>query len=333
MSRLTLPTGDQNSLEKYFPHDINSSVQIFGAHYRRVKSPWAFPFHKHYQMYEVNYILEGYQLVELENQSFTQGPGDILFIKPGQSHNCCIDNSDTMVKFGFHFSVNDELLNRLLQNIDPCLITSDSAFAYRVKPSLDEMKKLILYRDPNRISQCMKIQSAFFQLMNAISEEMFDSRGCLADLKNSSTRIAHRIAEGIEQLAGRLSESTSIEDDKEGIQSLAKEMGLSPAHCYRIFQNTYGMSPRKYLSEILQRKAKLLLANTEYSIEDIAILLGYKDSTSFSKQFKKWTGECPSGYRQRQVMSAYDIVLANNPYVLFQHPQEKLPEQKETSCP
>ncbi|MNC59455.1 DNA-binding transcriptional regulator AraC [compost metagenome] len=58
------------------------------------------------------------------------------------------------------------------------------------------------------------------------------------------------------------------------------------------------MSPRQYLSDLIIRHAKLLLLDNSLSVEAIAHRLGYRDVSHFSKQFKRWTGLPPMGYRR-----------------------------------
>ncbi|MCG8613545.1 MAG: AraC family transcriptional regulator, partial [Pseudomonadales bacterium] len=62
------------------------------------------------------------------------------------------------------------------------------------------------------------------------------------------------------------------------------------------------MMGTNYLNEIeLYRKdlACEMLRTSTRPITDIALRLGYYDSSAFSKAFKKWTGESPRTYKKR----------------------------------
>ena len=83
-----------------------------------------------------------------------------------------------------------------------------------------------------------------------------------------------------------------------GIEAIAASLGYSTTHCNRVFRQIYGMSPRQYLSSLIIRQAKLLLMDNSLSVDYIAHRLGYRDISHFSKQFKRWTGLPPMGYRQ-----------------------------------
>lgn len=47
-------------------------------------------------------------------------------------------------------------------------------------------------------------------------------------------------------------------------------------------------------------KAKNKLENSQNSIQEISISVGYTDTFTFSKAFKKYSGFSPKGYRQMQ---------------------------------
>jgi hypothetical protein len=51
------------------------------------------------------------------------------------------------------------------------------------------------------------------------------------------------------------------------------------------------------MSEILLNEAKRLLTQADLSVDNIAMMLGYKTNAHFSRQFKRWTAMTPSEYR------------------------------------
>jgi AraC-like DNA-binding protein len=110
----------------------------------------------------------------------------------------------------------------------------------------------------------------------------------------SAVELAHRLAAGIERMA--LGEHPG--DGDKTLRTLSAQLGYSPAHCNRVFRQTYGMSPRRYLTLLKLNHAKRLLQDPSRSVEEIAEALGYGDVSQFSKQFKRWTDLSPSAYRQ-----------------------------------
>jgi AraC-like DNA-binding protein len=86
--------------------------------------------------------------------------------------------------------------------------------------------------------------------------------------------------------------------ERVGIEKIAARLGYSPAYCNRIFRQTYGMSPRQYLTSLIVREAKLLLMDPGLTVEQVAERLGYRDVSQFSKQFKRWMNVSPMGFRR-----------------------------------
>ena len=59
-----------------------------------------------------------------------------------------------------------------------------------------------------------------------------------------------------------------------------------------------GVSYQKLLDDVRQQMAEDYLRNTEMSIPDIALRLGYSETTSFHRKFKAAAGQTPGDYRR-----------------------------------
>ena len=81
------------------------------------------------------------------------------------------------------------------------------------------------------------------------------------------------------------------------IDDIAKNLYISHAHLCLLFKKSTNMSPKEYLIELRNNKAKELLSDMTYSISDIAYLVGYDNPFYFSTSFKKSFGVTPSQYR------------------------------------
>jgi AraC-like DNA-binding protein len=65
----------------------------------------------------------------------------------------------------------------------------------------------------------------------------------------------------------------------------------------KLFKKEVGISPIAYRNQQRMLAAKKLLAS-QSSIAEIAEALGYSDSFSFSKQFKRHWGYSPNAFRK-----------------------------------
>jgi AraC-like DNA-binding protein len=102
--------------------------------------------------------------------------------------------------------------------------------------------------------------------------------------------------------ANRLSktfEYISLNSHKKiNLKELASISCLSMSAFHKMFKEVAGVPPLRYLREQKINKARNLLLSSDLSLSEIAEQLGFSDSFSFSKSFKKICGQSPRDYRQ-----------------------------------
>jgi AraC family L-rhamnose operon transcriptional activator RhaR len=80
---------------------------------------------------------------------------------------------------------------------------------------------------------------------------------------------------------------------------LARRVGLSRSHLVRRWRQATGMPPLAYLNRCRAERAAFLLAQTDRSIGDIAVAVGWPDPAHFSRRFRSIQGISASRYRYR----------------------------------
>jgi transcriptional regulator GlxA family with amidase domain len=83
------------------------------------------------------------------------------------------------------------------------------------------------------------------------------------------------------------------------IDMIAHKISFSPRHFKRRFKKTTGDPPLTYLQRLRVEAAKHRLEATEDTISDITWRVGYDDTNSFRRLFKKHTGFSPKEYRHK----------------------------------
>ncbi len=81
-------------------------------------------------------------------------------------------------------------------------------------------------------------------------------------------------------------------------QELAHRFGLSERHLNRCFREETGVALMTYLNRYRINQARALLEMQNQSITDIAISVGFSDSSYFGRVFRKETGVSPIAYRR-----------------------------------
>jgi AraC-like DNA-binding protein len=88
------------------------------------------------------------------------------------------------------------------------------------------------------------------------------------------------------------------------LEDIANIMGYSTKYMSRLFKQETGTNFNDYRLELKMEKAKEYLENTDLRIKQIAYEIGYENSESFVRIFKRKTGFTPSQYRNRTTSDA-----------------------------
>ena len=93
----------------------------------------------------------------------------------------------------------------------------------------------------------------------------------------------------------------------------AQAVSLSPKYLSRVFKEQLNMGFNEYKLKVKVEKGKELLVNYGYTVSQIALKLGYENSESFFRQFKKITGHSPTEYRSMMKKKAVSKRLRHEP--------------------
>jgi transcriptional regulator GlxA family with amidase domain len=88
------------------------------------------------------------------------------------------------------------------------------------------------------------------------------------------------------------------------VPALARIACVSEAHFIRVFRATFGETPHRYLQRRRVERSMFLLRETERSVTDICLDVGFSSLGTFSRTFHDIVGESPTEYRQRAAVKA-----------------------------
>lgn len=103
-------------------------------------------------------------------------------------------------------------------------------------------------------------------------------------------RKQRRVAEFIEE---HLAEEISL-------ATLAELVNLSLCHFARAFKQSFGTPPHRYHMVRRMVRARRLLQRSALSVTQIGIQVGFRETSSFTRAYRRFTGVTPSEFRRQR---------------------------------
>jgi AraC family transcriptional regulator len=82
-----------------------------------------------------------------------------------------------------------------------------------------------------------------------------------------------------------------------GLEAIVEMAGLSVFHFVRVFRQSLGMPPDRYLLHRRIERAENPLQETDLPLSEIAFSSGFPDQCHFSRHFRRLTGMTPGTAR------------------------------------
>lgn len=144
----------------------------------------------------------------------------------------------------------------------------------------------------NEMAMSLKDCETLADLMNILREEF--QTACASVRENSSNENAYYT-----QACAYIQKNYHLNMN---VSDVADHLGISYAYLSKIFkeQSSGGEKLLDYLNRIRIEKAKQLLADTSLSLTEIAEQVGYNNTQSLQRFFKKYENVTPGDYRKMQ---------------------------------
>ncbi|MFT3689322.1 GlxA family transcriptional regulator [Paenirhodobacter sp.] len=172
-------------------------------------------------------------------------------------------------------------------------------------PDLDPLRQVFCLDD--RIITCAGGVAGADLALNLISTH-FGTRLAQAVMEMCLLSSSRREGEGqFTSLAARLATRNPavvraaeyIEAEVENgfdLEGCARHAGVTRRQIQRLFRQHLGVTPQQYAADLRLQRGRMLLAETNMSVMDVAIACGYSSRSAFSKGFRAKFGSSPQAF-------------------------------------
>ena len=253
----------------------------------------SFSLRKHYHDFvEINYVAEGKGFHYINRELIPSGKGDLFIIPLGTSHvfrpssaSKTIIVYNCLFKFEFvkDWSNALQLSQELLQMLNPEI----QGAWYRFYDYTGDFNKIFSSLNIEFLNRSIAYKPI---VLGKLTELL----GRIVRLQKTSNDPIRQRTHFIDQVKEYISFYYA---DRINAQDIATYLGMSTSHFHRLFKKFFGITFNTYLQNFRIEKSCQLLRDTDYKLQHIIELVGYKDVKFFHKLFKEKTGSTPHQYR------------------------------------
>ena len=216
---------------------------------------------------------QGRSVYRIGSQTLTADPKHILFLPAGTSYSMEVEREGACTVIELDVMETGETLT-------PC-----EYFTNNESDIVATAKNILHYwnlRGPAYRSKCLSEIYSLLTQISTIQSYAYSLAG--------KYRLIHRSVKYIESNYHKQDLYTPM---------LAEMSGIGETYYRSIFIAVFGVAPTRYIQQYRVEKAKELLVNSSGSVEEIAVSVGFANSSYFCKVFKALTGLTPSEFAEK----------------------------------
>lgn len=281
----------KQSYKKSVSDHVNMAVYNCGLQKCTPLYTWGPGVRDHYLLH---YIESGKGQFVLEGNVYPLKAGQAFFAKPGERISYTADEKEPWEYYwvGFNGTGVSSFLPRLPFTETTPYITCREPEALR-----QALYDVYLTRGPDAYHDARMVGQLYLVLAQLIKEAKMDE-------DETADTGSHYVRRAMQFIQFNYADDIGIDD-------IAKAVGISRSHLYRMFIQHTGISPVEYLMRFRVNEACYLLKDQRLTVGEVAASVGFSDQFYFSRVFKKLKGIPPSRFLRTQATA--DLVNAESP--------------------
>lgn len=281
--------------------ELDINIKFFGGHQQWVPFNWVAENESHFA-FEMMLIIKGVQRTRYDRRFNDYHTGDIILIPPGTNHENQSVSPDGLEYFCIHFDIDDPTIQHQLLMYCPLLLNKKTPYFPEINNTLHTLISLL--KEEYTIKEKLHVEQLIIQLTLNLLDYAKEEKIKIDESDNTSLILAKDIAETIRGNFDDFTKEPKIENrELISIETVADSLNISNSSMLKVFKKVYSLSPKEYLDQLRYNKAKSLLNQPKLSIGEISEIIGYQNTSHFSRQFKKWSGYSPKYYKLKQPLS------------------------------
>lgn len=237
--------------------------------------------------YRIAFIVEGKINFTYGNKEYVLNKGDVLLTRPNALYAVEVLESNTEFLF-IYFTLSTAYLESEFLSI----------IGYHKSPIVYHSKEKPLQILFCRILEEFEEKNPGYYLL---CQNLFKAI-CIHVYRKQLNKPDYSKSCEINDIKNVLFDATKFIQDhiyeKITVEMIASHVNFSSSYLFNVFKEKLNVSPQKYIATSKINKARELLQYSDYSISELASMLGFSSSQHFSKAFRNHTGLTPREARQ-----------------------------------
>jgi AraC-like DNA-binding protein/quercetin dioxygenase-like cupin family protein len=239
--------------------------------------------------YTVTVVLSGLMSITIGADHYALSPGRAALTDIGRSHGGSAVDAEFL-----SISLSPAVVNETVTELGMTRTNAEITFRASLvtDESISEMARTIANEIASeRLGHAEMLDALVRQLViHLLRSHLTVRKSAQVELSRAGP-VDRRLRRALEFMHDNYSRELSLEE-------IASAAYLSEYHFARLFKQITGVTPHVYLANLRLERARRLLAETTFSVSEIARMVGYQSQSHFTKIFKSVTGVTPRAYRE-----------------------------------
>ncbi|MEM9329323.1 MAG: AraC family transcriptional regulator, partial [Bacteroidota bacterium] len=255
------------------------------------------------------YNLSGQSLIGLDKRWYPVSGDFYCLSNDGQHFNLHVPDRQVTQTFNIHFgeSLFQDVLQLLMLKEDWSLdnFGNPNLPDFEVLPKTDRMTEVLKGRlqamhryqiehrdtDYDADREYESLASILEAILLSSQSKVKKLQYLPASKVSTKKELMRRVGQALDLIHGNYLSTLELDD-------ISRYCGLSKFHFIRTFKTLYGLTPVRYINHLKAVKARELITSSDKPFSQIALEVGFSELSSFTRFFKKTSGQSPSHLRQ-----------------------------------